>query len=79
MVAVQNDLSNWTQYHRQPLPEDICLWRDGESLPSLVSVTHEREAWILSGTRVELPGAYESEYALETMKIPRGRFFCRTE
>jgi hypothetical protein len=38
----------------RPLPEDLCLFRQGDEWPSVISVTHEVDAWILtSGEKIE--------------------------
>lgn len=47
MVATENALSCWVFAHRPPLPEDICVYREGDPYPALVSVTHEEDAWLL--------------------------------
>jgi hypothetical protein len=41
-----NHLSGWTQRSNPPLPEDLCLYREGESWPVLVSVTNDGDAWL---------------------------------
>jgi hypothetical protein len=57
MIAAANLLRSWRHSHNPPLPEDICLFRQGDSLPVLVSVTHEEEAWLITDREVDLPGA----------------------
>lgn len=46
MIETENRLSAWTQWHQPPLPEDLCLYRAGDPVPVLVSVTHDGDAWI---------------------------------
>ena len=41
-----NRLSGWVQRNDPPLPEDLCLYREGEAWPVLVSVTHDGDAWL---------------------------------
>jgi hypothetical protein len=45
MVTIQNNLSSWNQWNKPPLPADPCLFKTGDSAPTLVSVTHEGPAW----------------------------------
>ncbi|HEX6900066.1 MAG TPA: hypothetical protein VF789_10150 [Thermoanaerobaculia bacterium] len=51
MAQVGTLLSNWRHNNNPPLPEDPCLFRQGDEWPVLVTVTHERDAWILSDER----------------------------
>lgn len=46
MVETQKYLNGWKQSNDPPLPEDICLYRDGDTYPVLVSVTHDGDAWL---------------------------------
>jgi hypothetical protein len=41
-----NHLSGWVQRGNPPLPEDLCLYREGDAWPVLVSVTHDGDAWL---------------------------------
>lgn len=45
IVAAQKRLPAWTQWSDPPLPADMCLYKTGDPLPTLVSVTHEGEGW----------------------------------
>ncbi|MGI0016000.1 MAG: hypothetical protein ACREBU_21475, partial [Nitrososphaera sp.] len=56
IVDTENELFEWTHYKPRPLPEDICLFRSGSRYPALVSVTHERDAWIISDRKLSPPG-----------------------
>jgi hypothetical protein len=47
MLARQPLLFSWLQTHQPPLPEDICLFKDGDSLPVFFSTTHEKRAWAI--------------------------------
>jgi hypothetical protein len=46
MIRTQKYLSGWKQSSDPPLPEDICLYRDGDPWPMLVTVTHDGDAWL---------------------------------
>lgn len=65
MVALENKWSAWMDLHNPPLPEDLCLFRQGDSMPVLVSVTHDGDAWILDDGPV--PRALASE---ATIRVP---------
>lgn len=41
-----NHLRGWVQRNDPPLPEDLCLYREGDAWPVLVSVTHDGDAWL---------------------------------
>lgn len=45
MSETEDRLPSWNQWHRPPLPADLCLYRSGDRWPTLVSVTHEGEGW----------------------------------
>jgi hypothetical protein len=46
MMGTQKYLRGWKQSNDPPLPEDICLYRNGDRFPVLVSVTHDDDAWL---------------------------------
>jgi hypothetical protein len=48
MAAAGRLLFDWVHRHDPPLPEDICLFRQGADWPALVSVTHELDGWVFS-------------------------------
>jgi hypothetical protein len=48
MIETQEYLSGWKQANTPPLPEDICLYREGDAWPTLVSVTLDGDAWLLN-------------------------------
>jgi hypothetical protein len=54
MVQAGELLHDWRHGNRPRLPEDPCLFRAGDEWPVLVTVTHERDAWILSEDRPSL-------------------------
>ena len=51
MARLGRRIEDWRHVHEPPLPEDLCLFQQGDEWPVLVSVTHEREAWIISKER----------------------------
>lgn len=48
MAAAGRLLFDWVHRHDPPLPEDLCLFRQGADWPVLVSVTHELDGWVFS-------------------------------
>jgi hypothetical protein len=59
MSDVQDRVFGWTQWNDPPLPEDLCAFRVGESLPTLVSITHEKDAWLLHETDPHVDSPHE--------------------
>jgi hypothetical protein len=70
MVAVQNSLSGWRHANNPPLPEDICLYRVGDALPTFVSVTHDSEAWLFDSAARNATFAERAELPLPADLIP---------
>lgn len=75
IAAFQDCISKWTQWHEPPLPEDLCLFREGDELPVLVSVTHEGDAWLVTDRGLTLEGVERAPLSLAQLLIPRGQFF----
>jgi hypothetical protein len=50
MMAAESSLAGWVHAKERPLPEDVCLYRSGDPLPTFVSVTHEPEAWLFDAS-----------------------------
>jgi hypothetical protein len=75
MVAVENELFRWL-HSSQSLPEDICVFRSGARLPLLSSVTHERDAFILSRS-ARPPGFQKSDLEPRHWYVWNGPHFCR--
>lgn len=50
MAKVEGSLFKWSNVSRNNLPEDICLFRKGANVPALISITHDRDAWVISQT-----------------------------
>lgn len=83
MVAMENRLVNWHQWHEPPLPADVCLYREGDPMPVLVSMSHQREpwfgAWLLDTYAADAPFATDPELPLPLDLIPaRSGFVVRT-
>lgn len=71
---------DWVRKDRLVLPEDICLFRAGATHPTLISVTHEGDAWLLTDKRVQMPQivmATEAELREVSNFIFNGPWFCR--
>ena len=58
MVDAEAELFNWRNVSPKRLPEDICLLRDGSQHPVFASTTHERDAYLISGSG-EVPAGFE--------------------
>jgi hypothetical protein len=76
MVAEENDWSAWIDWHDPPLPEDICLFRQGDTRPLLVSVTHDGEAWIFDAGPLPRSLAVKSEIPLPDDLLPPPPFYA---
>ena len=63
-------LADWVGDKTPSLPEDICLFRDGDPLPSLVSITHEKQAWILHEHPIPLGNVPRVEVSADSLLIP---------
>lgn len=70
MASAGPKLFDWTGWSSPVLPEDLCLYRQGADWPSLVSVTHERDAWLLAPEKPVSIETEESEFAPEELYIP---------
>ena len=70
MAEVGQRLSNWRHNNNPPLPEDPCLFRQGDDWPVLISVTHERDAWILSEKRPPFCMGEPFEFKPENLLVP---------
>jgi hypothetical protein len=75
IVETEKELFGWR--NNRSLPEDICVFRGGSKLPVLVSVTHERDAWVLSNKKSRPPGFRKCSFGLENLFIWDGPYFCR--
>lgn len=70
MARVEREWTKWTQWHEPPLPEDICAYRYGDSQPTLVSVTHDQDAWIYHDGHVPASMARKSTVCVPAELIP---------
>lgn len=70
MAELGERLSNWRHSNRPRLPEDPCLYRNGDEWPVLVSVTHERDAWIISESRPPFCLGEPFEFNPENLMVP---------
>lgn len=71
MAKVEGNLFKWSNVSRKMLPEDVCLFRRGAKAPTFISVTHERDAWVISGT---CPPGFKA--STEELYIWHGKYFC---
>ena len=75
ILATENDLFQWNHVRAVPLPEDLCVFRNGSKYPAFYSVTHERDAYSLSDTP---PPGFEAETWSESKWfVWDGPYFCR--
>lgn len=70
MAKLGRRLEDWRHSHKPPLPEDPCLFRQGDEWPVLVSVTHEREAWIFAEERPSFCLKKPSPFSPEEYFVP---------
>jgi hypothetical protein len=75
MASVEPMVFNWL--HSKGLPEDMCLFEDGTSLPWLITVTHERIAWFLSPARPDFPLAFAQDRGPLDAYVFKGKYCCR--
>lgn len=76
MLKVRRNLSRWTIGDSPPLPEDICFFKSGASIPTFASCTHEGEGWLLSKEDYPILGIAR-RVATREMFIFKDRAFCR--
>lgn len=77
MVRAQGALSGWKVSANPPLPEDICLYRDGDRFPILVSVSREGDGWLFHRGRIEEDLAVLADCPLPADLIPPPPFIVR--
>jgi hypothetical protein len=75
MIEAENRWGAWTGNHTPPLPEDLCLFRDGDAVPLFVSVTHDEEAWIFDDEPVPRNLATPSKIRLPEDLLPPPPFY----
>jgi hypothetical protein len=76
ILGTQPLLEKWQHGKNPSLPEDICLFKESDSNPILVSVTHELDAWLITHKKPELQGFNKSEISPEKL-FYKGKYFCR--
>ena len=77
-LKIGPSLGDWTWWNDDcPLPEDPCLFKAGAKYPNLVSVAHEKEAWLLTDKKVDLPGVTLDAKVKAKDLFFDGRCFCK--
>jgi len=77
LLKTETNLAGWLHDHRPPLPEDLCLFKEGAKLPALYSVTHESQAWLVTAASIPFKEAKKSPET-ETYLF-EGKYFCEFE
>jgi hypothetical protein len=70
-------LNCWTSRSEPPLPEDICLYREGARFPAVVTVAHEDRSWLITNKNVDLPGTRRVKTPRPSDLIFEGPFFSK--
>lgn len=76
LLAAQPDFSLWCNSASLPLPEDICLFKQGSRYPTSVSVTHEKDAWLFGPTKPAFT-KLRKETSLLRDFIFSEKYFCK--
>ena len=76
ILRIQPSLAKWQRNETPPLPEDICLFREGDSHPVLITCTHELYAWLITNKKPTLQGFRKSNIPPDKL-FPTGKYFCR--
>lgn len=76
LLNTEPSLSGWLHNSPTPLPEDICLFKDSDAHPTLLSVTHESRAWLISDRDPPVRGIRPSRFRLDEL-FPPTKYFCR--
>lgn len=80
MAAAGPYLSDWTARNTPPLPEDLCLFRQGSEWPVFFSSSHENLGWLISTKQPPFrrvrPLAIPTIHWSEHLNIPRTEYFC---
>ncbi len=75
------NLKDWDERNTPPLPEDICLLKTGDPFPTLMSVIHEGDAWLLTNENPRLRGVSFSKTIRRANRkrefIFEDKYFCR--
>lgn len=73
MAEVSHSLWTWNHNHEPSLPEDLCLYRSGSRWPTLVTVTHEQDGWIIWENVDDLPWATRDVVSPKDLLIPEAK------
>lgn len=76
ILGTQPSLDKWRHGETPSLPEDICLFKEGDLNPILFSRTHDLDAWLITDEQPELQGFKKSKIRPEGL-FPKGKYFCR--
>ena len=76
VLRTQSSLAGWQHSENPSLPEDICLFRESASHPTLISRTHDLNAWLISETKPE-PQGFKASTLSPARLFPAGKYFCR--
>lgn len=81
-LQIEPDLRRWSIDDKPPLPEDICLFRMGDSHPIFVSVIHEGDAWLFTNKKPTIKGvslgkAVDTDRLRQELIAFPGKYFCR--
>jgi hypothetical protein len=76
ILNTQPSLTKWKRGENPPLPEDICLFKESDSNPILVTCTHEPYTWLITDKRPDLQGFRKIKMSPEAL-FYKGKYFCR--
>ncbi len=77
-LKIGPNLGCWTDWNDEfPLPEDPCLFKAGAKYPNLVTVAHEKEAWLLTDKKVDLAGVTLNSSVKAKDLFFDGKCFCK--
>lgn len=76
LLNTEPSLDRWLHNRPDPLPEDICLFKESAPHPTVVSVTHESRAWLISDHTPPIADIRPSRFRLDEL-FPSTRYFCR--
>lgn len=74
-------LGRWLHRSTPELPEDLCAFRSTGTAPTLVTVTHECDGWVITqgATRPRIKGITSNEVSFDILRdyVFDGPCFCR--
>jgi len=76
VLKTQPNFAMWYNNASLPLPEDICVFREGSPRPAILTVTHEGDGWFCNSDKPRLPKLREDRQVVEF--IPSGKYFCES-